>query len=128
MGPGGHFFNHGAVHLVTTSTTRRLEELAPDSRFDPLRFRPNFVIDTSDEGFVETAWQGRTVTIGDVQLAVTFTVPRCVMTTLEQGDLVADRDVLRTIARHNSVDLGGNVSLSMRGRVRGCGLRGQHAR
>jgi uncharacterized protein YcbX len=109
MGPEGHFFNHGVIHLVTTSTTRRLGELAPNSRFDPHRFRPNVVIDTSDEGFVETAWQGKTITIGDVRLAVTFTVPRCVMTTLAQGDLPADREVLRTIAQHNSVHLGGGV-------------------
>src|SRR4051794_5032747 len=109
MGPGGHFFNYGVIHLVTTSTTRRLGELAPNSRFDPYRFRPNVVIETSDEGFVETAWQGKTITIGDVRLAVTFTVPRCVMTTLAQGDLPADREVLRTIAQHNSVHLGGGV-------------------
>ena len=109
MGPGGHFFNYGLIHLVTTSTTRRLGELAPDSRFDPSRFRPNVVIDTSDDGFVETAWQGTTMTIGDVRLAVSFTVPRCVMTTLAQGDLPADREVLRTIAQHNSVSLGGEV-------------------
>jgi uncharacterized protein YcbX len=109
MGPGGHFFNHGVIHLVTTSTTRRLGELAPDSRFDAYRFRPNVVIETTDEGFVETAWQGKTITIGGIRLAVTFTVPRCVMTTLAQGDLPADREVLRTIAQHNSVHLGGGV-------------------
>jgi uncharacterized protein YcbX len=104
MGPLGNFFNFGALHLVTTSTTRRLAELAPGSRFDPHRFRPNVVVDTDGEGFVETDWQGRTLTIGDARLAVSFTVPRCVMTTLEQGDLPADPDVLRTITRHNSVD------------------------
>ncbi len=109
MGPGGHFFNYGAIHLVTTSTTRRLGELAPNSRFDPHRFRPNVVIDTCDEGFLETAWQGKTIAIGDARLAVTMTVARCVMTTLAQGDIPADRDVLRTIARHNSVHLGGGV-------------------
>ena len=31
------------------------------------------------------------------------------MTTLAQGDLPADRQVLRTIAQHNSVHLGGGV-------------------
>ena len=106
MSAQNNFFNFGAVHVVTTSTTRRLAELAPDSRFDPHRFRPNIVVETEDEGFVETGWQGRTLSIGDVRLAVSFTVPRCVMTTLEQGDLPADTDVLRTITKHNAVDLG----------------------
>jgi hypothetical protein len=41
-----------------------------------------------------------------VQLAVTVTVPRCVMTTLAQGDLPADRNVLRTISQQNSLDFG----------------------
>lgn len=104
MGPAGNFFNFGAVHLVTTGTTRRLSELAPESRFDPHRFRPNIVVDTPADGFVETEWQGRTLAIGDVRLQVSFTVPRCVMTTLAQGDLPADPDVLRTISQHNAVD------------------------
>ena len=105
MSAQGNFFNFGAIHIVTTSTTRRLSELAPDSRFDPHRFRPNLVIDTPEEGFVETGWQGHTLTIGDLRLAVTFTVPRCVMTTLAQGDVPADREVLRTITQHNSLDV-----------------------
>lgn len=104
MGPNGNFFNFGALHLVTTGTTRRLGELAPDSRFDAHRFRPNVVIETDEVGFVETAWAGRTIRIGDVELRVSFTVPRCVMTTLAQDDLPADPDVLRTISEHNAVD------------------------
>ena len=35
-----------------------------------------------------------------------MTVPRCVMTTLPQEDLPADRDVLRTITKHNAIDAG----------------------
>lgn len=100
----GNFFDFGAVHIVTTSTVRRLAELAPESRIDARRFRPNILVETEDDGFVETAWQGRSLVIGDVRLDVSFTVPRCVMTTLPQGDLPADRDVLRTIAKHNAID------------------------
>jgi MOSC domain-containing protein len=105
MGMQGNFFNFGAIHIVTTSTTRRLAELAPGSRVDAHRFRPNIVVETAEDGFVETGWQGRTLSIGGVRLSVTFTVPRCVMTTLEQGDLPADPGVLRTIAEHNSIDV-----------------------
>ena len=105
MGPAGNFFNFGAVHLVTTGSVRELTRHAPRSRFDAHRFRPNLVVDTDEDGFVETAWQGRTLQIGPVGLRVSITVPRCVMTTLAQGDLPADRDVLRTIAATNSVDV-----------------------
>jgi uncharacterized protein YcbX len=106
MNAQGTFFDYGAVHLVTTGTTRRLTELAPATRFDPQRFRPNIVVDTPENGFVETDWVGRTLTIGEAQLAVSMTVPRCVMTTLAQEDLPADRDVLRTITKHNAIDGG----------------------
>jgi uncharacterized protein YcbX len=105
MGPAGNFFNFGAVHLVTSSSLAELARHAPQSRFEAGRFRPNLVVDTDDDGFVETAWQGRTLQIGPVQLRVSITVPRCIMTTLPQGELPADRDVLRTIAATNSVDV-----------------------
>lgn len=104
MSVQGNFLNFGAVHLITTSTMRTLSELAPGSRFEPERFRANIVVDTDADGFPETSWQGRELCIGDVRLAVSFTVPRCVMTTLPQGDLPADPDVLRTITKHNAVD------------------------
>lgn len=105
MGPAGNFFNFGAVHLVTSSSIAELTRHGPQSRFDAGRFRPNLVVDTDGDGFVETAWQGRTLQVGDVQLSVSITVPRCIMTTLPQGDLPADRDVLRTIAATNSIDV-----------------------
>jgi MOSC domain-containing protein len=108
MSTHGNLFNFGSVHVVTTSSTDALARAAPASRFDPHRFRPNVVVETRGDGFVETAWQGRTLAIGDARLAVTFTVPRCVMTTLAQGDLPADREVLRTITRENAVDVLGN--------------------
>jgi uncharacterized protein YcbX len=107
MSEHGNFFNFGAVHLVTTGTSRQLSSLAPGTDFDPLRFRPNIVVRTPVDGFVETGWQGRRLSIGEVQLDVSWTVPRCVMTTLQQGDLPADRGVLRAVTEHNSVDCWG---------------------
>ncbi|HZI65315.1 MAG TPA: MOSC domain-containing protein [Thermoanaerobaculia bacterium] len=103
--PAGTFFDYGVVHLVTTATVARLSELAPESRFDPRRFRPNFLVATEGPaGFVENAWIGRTVAVGEeVRLAITDPCGRCVMTTLPQEDLPADAAVLRTAARHNQV-------------------------
>ena len=105
----GNFSNGGAIHVVTTSSTRRLGELAPESRFDPYRFRPNIVVETEGDGFVESEWPGKTLSIGDARLAVVISVPRCVMTTLSQGDLPADREVLQTITQHNARDVGFGV-------------------
>jgi uncharacterized protein YcbX len=104
--PAGTFFDYGVVHVVTTATLEQLSELAPASRFDPRRFRPNLLVATAEgeSGFVENAWIGRTVSIGDqVRLLITDPCPRCVMATLAQEDLPADAAVLRTVARHNRV-------------------------
>lgn len=54
------------------------------------------MIDLEGSGFVENGWLGQVIAVGDeVQLCVTFPCPRCVMTTLAQGDLPADPSVLR---------------------------------
>lgn len=99
----GTFFDFAPIHFVTSSTLSRLRELQPASCFDVMRFRPNFVIDTGDaHGFVETDWLGQILAIGEeVRLHVTFPCPRCVMTTLPQGGLPADPEVLHTATQHN---------------------------
>jgi uncharacterized protein YcbX len=57
---------------------------------------------------VENGWLGRTVRLGDgLELAVFLPDPRCVMTTLEQGDLPRDTEVLRTLTKHNRLDVAG---------------------
>jgi hypothetical protein len=58
-------------------------------------------------GFIEDKWIGHEIQIGDeVALSITDHCPRCVMTTLPQGDLPKDSDILRTAARHNGVNVG----------------------
>lgn len=99
------FFDAAAIHLITTSTLRALAEAAPQSRFEPERFRPNLVLDLPGaDGFVENEWADRALAIGDARLQVIMPVPRCVMTTLSQGDLPEDREVLRTISRVNRTE------------------------
>jgi uncharacterized protein YcbX len=107
--PTGTFFDLAVVHILTTATLSRLGELYPEGRFEARRFRPNIVVEAaSDEhAFVENDWIGHSVSIGeDVQLAITEACPRCVMTTLSQGDLPRDRGILRTAAKHNDVHVG----------------------
>jgi uncharacterized protein YcbX len=103
--PPGTFFDSAPTHLLTTATLDRFAELYPPGRFEVLRFRPNIVIQpASENGFVENGWLGRTLALGEeVQLRVVGPCPRCVMTTLAQGDLPADPGILRTAAQHNRV-------------------------
>jgi hypothetical protein len=119
--PEGTFFDCAVVHVLTTATLDRLRELYPQGRFEVRRFRPNVVVETANgvKDFIEDAWIGRTVRIGDdVQLFITGPCPRCVMTTLAQGDLPKDSGILRTAAQHNEVNVGVYASVLRGGHVR----------
>jgi uncharacterized protein YcbX len=105
--PEGTFFDLAVIHLLTTATIDRLRELYPKGRFEVRRFRPNIVVSTPDRGFVENSWLDRTVIVGDaVRLRITRPCPRCVMTTLAQGDLPRDPGILRTAAQNNAANVG----------------------
>jgi len=107
--PAGTFFDLAVIHVLTTATIDRLRALYPDGRFEVRRFRPNIVVATEPDaqGFVENDWIGKTIAIGDeVRLRITGPCPRCVMTTLPQGDLPKDAGILRTAAQHNQANVG----------------------
>ena len=119
--PSGTFFDLGTIHLLTTATINRLRELYPQGRFEARRFRPNIVVETSEgkRGFVENEWLNRTLVIGEeVRLRVFSPCPRCVMTTLPQGDLPADSGILRTAAQHNQANVGVYATVVQGGFVR----------
>jgi hypothetical protein len=105
--PPGTFFDLSPLHLVTTATLEHLESLYPEGRFDPRRYRPNALLEVDGEGFVENDWPAHTVTLGGVQAGIDLVTMRCVMTTLAQPDLPADRRLLQTIAQHNRVEIPG---------------------
>src|SRR6266571_8775214 len=107
--PEGTFFDCATVHLLTTATLDRLHQLYPQGRFEIPRFRPNIVVApaSGEKDFVENAWGGHTLAIGDsVRLSITGPCGRCVMTTLAQWDLPRDPGILRTVAQHNKVNVG----------------------
>jgi uncharacterized protein YcbX len=110
LAPSGTFFDAAPVHVVTTSSLAALSAAYPSGTFDPLRFRPNLLIDTGDasHGYVENAWVNRVLGVGaEVALHIVLSAPRCVMTTLRQGRLPADKGILQTIARENRFEIRG---------------------
>jgi uncharacterized protein len=119
--PEGTFFDCALVHLLTTATLDRLRVLYPEGRFEVRRFRPNIVVETAkgDRDFVENAWIGHVLAIGDaVRLSITGPCPRCVMTTLPQSDLPKDTGILRTAAQHNRANVGVYASVVQGGDIR----------
>jgi uncharacterized protein YcbX len=107
--PAGTFFDFATIHLLTTATIDQLREAYPEGRFEVRRFRPNIVVSPAAglTGFVENDWIGRTLAVGpEVRLNVVGPCPRCVMTTLSQGDLPHDTGILRTAAQENNAHVG----------------------
>lgn len=105
----GTFFDVEVIHLLTTATLQRLRAIYPEGQLDVRRFRPNIVVEpvVDREGFVEDDWTGHTASIGTgIQLEVTQPCPRCVMTTLPQGELPRDPGVLRATAQFNDLNAG----------------------
>lgn len=119
--PEGTFFDCAIVHLLTTATLDRLSELYPQGRFDLRRFRPNVVVQLAshEKGFAENGWVGRTLAIGTaVRLNITGSCGRCVMTTLQQGDLSKDPGILRTAVKHNQANVGVYAAVGCGGMIR----------
>ena len=119
--PAGTFFDLAVIHVLTTATIDRLRELYPQGRFEVRRFRPNIVVEpaSGEKNFIENTWIGRTLAIGDeVRLRITGPCPRCVMTTLPQGDLPRDPGILRTAAQHNQVNVGVYAAMVRGGTIR----------
>ena len=119
--PVGTFFDSAVVHLLTTATLDRLRELYPQGRFEARRFRPNIVMQpiSGEKSFLENAWIGHTLSIGDdVRLRITDPCPRCVMTTLPQGDLPKDPGILRTVAQHAQTIVGVYAAVLRGGAIR----------
>jgi len=102
----GHFFDFAPIHLMTTSSLNEIKKHYPKGKFDIERFRPNLLIDTGNKtGFVENEWLGKTLQIGtDLQIKIIEPCPRCVVTTLKQGELEKDHEILKTIVQHNQVE------------------------
>jgi uncharacterized protein YcbX len=103
----GTFQDVAPVTVLTTASLRAAERHHPEGDWDPRRFRMTMLLDTDGDTFVENDWVGHTLTVGAVRLSVFAPTPRCVMTTLAQPDLGIDREVLRTIARHNRAEFAG---------------------
>jgi uncharacterized protein YcbX len=112
--PEGTFFDACPIHAITTATLERLRQLEPQLDFAVERFRPNLLIATPPEstGFVEEGWSGSCLQIGEqLVLRVDGGCPRCVVTTLAQGALEENLEILRATARHNGVVAGIRLSV-----------------
>lgn len=113
-------YQHAPVHALTTATLDALRAHYPSGRFEPPRFRPNLVIETDPtlKGFVESAWLGRRLSAGEVDLTIDENTVRCILTTLPQGDLPQDAGILASITEANKQHAGVYCGVTNGGRVK----------
>lgn len=116
--PPGTYFDVHPLHLLTDATLRRLRALAPASVIDVRRFRPNLVIETGGEGFVEAGWTGRELRIGRARIEVGHPCPRCVMITHGFADLPRDPGLMRTVVREADQNVGSYATVAQPGEIR----------
>jgi uncharacterized protein YcbX len=100
-------FDAGPIHLVTTASLRALGALLAQDGTDARRFRPNIVVETGGEGFVEDDWEGREILLGDaVRLRVTKQTERCVMVNFAWDELREEPRALRALAQAHDACMG----------------------
>jgi uncharacterized protein YcbX len=100
-------FDDGPVHLVTTASLHALSALLAQNKVDARRFRPNIVVETDGEGFLEDNWEGHDILLGDVvRLRVTKQTERCVMVNFAWDELREEPRALRALAQTRDTCMG----------------------
>lgn len=100
--PAGTFLDLAAVHLVTTATLEGCAAARPDLDWDERRFRPNLVVSTTGDPFVEDGWAGRRLRIGSAVLSVDQPTVRCAMPLRAQpGGLERQPDLFAAMGELN---------------------------
>jgi uncharacterized protein YcbX len=116
--PPGRFVDAMAVLVVTTASLAAGKALHPAGDWDPRRFRANVLIEADGEGWLEDAWCGHTVRVGEVELDARQPCVRCTMVTRPQPGLGPDLDTYRTLARHHGGNFGVWSSVVTPGTIR----------
>lgn len=110
-------FDAGAFHLITGASAAAL--FGPGQPVDERRFRPNLVLATDGEGFLEDGWIGRELAVGDeVRLRVLQRTERCVMITFGQDELPPEPGLLRELGQRNAACFGVYAEIVTPGVVR----------
>ncbi|KWX25830.1 molybdenum cofactor biosysynthesis protein [Mycolicibacterium wolinskyi] len=97
--PGDSFVDLAPVHAITTATLERIG-------VEAARYRPNLVIATPPgyPAYAENEWTDQVLSVGGTRLRAMGPTPRCVIPTLEHGELPRATQALRTPAAENRVD------------------------
>src|SRR2546422_5398451 len=107
------------VSLISRQTITRIAEES-DTKEDPLRFRPNLLVDLEGgEAFDELNWVGRILRVGDAaRIAITEVDQRCMMITLDPASAKPSPAVPRCVAQRHKQCAGVYATVLSPGEVR----------
>ena len=90
------------ISLISRRTITRIAEES-DTEEDPMRFRPNLLVDVEGgEPFDELNWVGRVLRVGNfARIAITEADQRCMMITLDPETAKPSPAVLRCVAQQH---------------------------
>jgi len=97
--PGHSFTDIAAkrLHIVNLATVRELERVL-GRPVDPLRFRPNLIVDGPDP-WSEFDWVGREMSAGPIRLKVWKRTERCAATNVDPKTGARDMDIPAALQR-----------------------------
>lgn len=105
--PRGTYKDAYPLHFITSASLETVRAFMPGIDADPLRFRPNLLIDTDEEsGLPEFDWKGFDLVIGDVVLNCGEKTGRCLMPSQPQKDLAAEPRISSVFRRLTGFNLG----------------------
>lgn len=92
-------FDTFPLSLITTQTVAAVAGMA-GAPLDPLRFRPNLLVEAaSGEPFAEDEWVGAVLAVGGVRMRVDKRDARCVMINVDPDTRERNPAVLRAVAQ-----------------------------
>jgi uncharacterized protein YcbX len=110
-------FDAFPLSLISTRTVADIGATFGE-KLDPLRFRPNFVIEPIDDTpFPEESWVGSLLRIGEVRMRVDKKDQRCIMVNVDPQTTERDPRVLKAIGRERQACIGVYGSTVTPGRV-----------
>ena len=110
-------FDAFPLSLISTRTVADLGETVGDD-LDPMRFRPNLVVEPIDDTpFPEDAWVGSVLRVGDMRMRVDKRDQRCIMINVDPQTTERNPAVLRALGGDRQACLGVYGSTVTPGRV-----------
>ncbi len=114
-GPPGTWLDLADAHFLTTASLRAFEAIYPEGDWDVRRFRPDVLVDSEADGFVEDAWA--TITVGSAAASVIMATPRCSMPSRAQPGIDRDKAVGTTIRDAHQNNLGVYCTITQAGTI-----------